>query len=142
MAADSRGKRLISIAKGVLTALGVTLCLMALMALMVVQFGLSDGALTAMNQGVKMIAIFSGVWACVGRGGQRGFALGAVTGLLYMVIAYGLYCLMDHQLAPALVLTGEFLMGAGLGALSGALLANLPPPKKRKPKKTVRAQAA
>lgn len=132
MAPQSRGRTLCSILKGVALSLVVTLVFMAGLALLVVRFGLSDNALTALNQLTKVTAIFMGVWASVGRGGQRGFALGAATGLIYMVLSYGIYCLLDGQMVPAGVLAGEFAMGAGLGALSGALVANLRPAKGKK----------
>ena len=132
MAPQSRGRTLWSILKGIILALAATLVAMAGLALLVVRFGLSDGALTALNQLTKVAAIFLGVWAAVGRGGQRGFALGAVTGLGYMALGYALVCLLDGQKAPAGVLAAEFGMGAGLGALSGALTANLPAPSKKR----------
>ena len=49
-----------------------------------------------------------------------------------MALGYALVCLLDGQMAPAGVLAAEFGMGAGLGALSGALTANLPAPSKKR----------
>ncbi|MEA4897231.1 TIGR04086 family membrane protein [Bacillota bacterium Meth-B3] len=127
MALDPRGQTALSILKGVLAAMATTIGCMAVLALLVVRMGLSDGALTVLNQIAKVGSIFVGTLVAVGRGGQRGFALGAATGTLYMILGYALYCALDGALVSAGLLAGEFLMGAALGAVSGAVVANLPP---------------
>ena len=87
--------------KGLLTAVGITLPGMALLAFLVVYANLSDGTLTALNQALKLAAIFFGAYQAVGRGGTRGLALGGAVGLMYIA-------------------------GLALGGVSGALTANLP----------------
>lgn len=126
-----RAQALCAILKGVLIAVAVTATGMALLALLVVKFGLGDGALTVCNQAIKVASIVAGAYVAVGRGGTRGFVLGAATGLLYMIFSYALYCALGGEGVSAMLLTGEFAMGAAIGALSGALVANLRPGKKR-----------
>lgn len=113
--------------RGMMSAVLVTLPGMAAIALMVVYAHLSDGALTAMNQVLKVCAIFFGAYRAVGRGGTRGFALGGAVGLMYIALGYGACALWGGEM----LLTGgmlalEFLMGLALGGVSGALTANLP----------------
>ena len=132
MALDQRGQVAFSIARGVLAAIALTLVGMALLALLVVRFALSDGALTTFNQSLKLLSIFCAAWVSVRPGGQHGFALGSIAGLAYMVLGYAIYCVLDGAIISFVLLAGEFLMAAGLGALSGAIVANLSPKKKRR----------
>ena len=136
----SRGAVIASILAGVLIALVATIAFMALMALMIVRFDISDGMITSFNQLIKIAAIVIGCRVCVGRGGDKGFARGAATGLVYMVLGYALYCLSGGSTPPSLLLACEFSLGALIGALSGALVANLSPKKKRAKKPVAVAQ--
>lgn len=112
------------ITRGVLAAALLSLLLMALLALAVVYARLSDEAISTLNQVIKLLSLFFGVFLCVHPGGRRGFFLGGAVGLLYMALGYGLYCLLDDVMLPFAMLAVEFSLGALLGALCGALLTN------------------
>ena len=130
----SKGERwdvALALGKGLGAAVLITLVGMALLAAAVVWMPISDGALLALNQVLKIASIFCGAMVAVGLGGRRGFAVGAVVGVLYMVLGYGLYCLLDRAMAPTALLVGEFGLGAAIGALSGAVAANLKPRRRR-----------
>ena len=130
MAGEDRVQTLLAIGKGLLLASVVTVIGMVALAALVIFAPISDGVLLAANQVLKVASVFLGVRSAVGVGGHRGFALGASVGLCYMVLGYGLYCLLDHGLASPYVIAGEFLMGAVIGAVSGSLIANLRPGKR------------
>lgn len=125
--------------RGMLAAIVLTVAGMLVLACMVVYGHISDGALMILNQALKLGAIFLGVWVAVGPGGSRGFALGAVTGLVYIALGYGLCALWDGLTISAGLLAVEFLAGMLLGGVSGALVANLPGKKGRTRRR--RAQA-
>lgn len=120
------GKNAASIVKGLLSAVALTIAGMAALALLVVYAQLSDGALTALNQILKLAAIFAGAWIAVGPGGEKGLAKGAVIGLVYIALGYGICALPDGAAADGAMLALEFAMGLLLGGVSGALIANLP----------------
>lgn len=132
MSSDIRRGACLSVLKGLLTAVCVTLPGMAILALLVVYAHLSDGALMALNQVLKLIAVFAGAYAAVGRGGTRGLALGAVIGLGYIALGYGMCALWDGLLVTGRMLALEFLMGMLLGGVSGALIANMPAKSRRR----------
>ena len=67
-----------------------------------------------------------------GSAGQRGFVTGAAVGFVYMVLGYSVYWAFHGSVSAPLVMLGEMLLGAVLGALSGAVVANLRPKKRRK----------
>lgn len=126
MQKELRGGACLSMMKGLLTAVGVTVPGMAVIALLTVYANLTDGALTALNQTLKLGAIFMGAYRAVGRGGTRGFALGGAVGLIYIALGYGICAMWDEPVVTGGMLAMEFLAGLGLGGVSGALAANLP----------------
>ncbi len=126
MGTEHRGERCILLLKGLLTAIAVTIAGMAVLALLVVYARLSDSALLSLNQTLKLIAIFIGTWKAVGRGGRNGLVLGAIIGLVYAALGYGLCAPWEGMSVTGALLAVEFLMGALIGGVSGALIANLP----------------
>ena len=131
MDAGVRVQTILSILKGLGVAVAITLLGMALLAAIVIFTPISDGALTALNQVLKVASVFFGVLCAVKRGGERGLALGALVGLLYMILGYAAYCMIDAALAPAGQMALEFAMGALIGAVSGVICANMKPRKRR-----------
>ena len=99
---SARAAALGSILKGVLISAAATLVGMLLLAAAVVWLDISDGALSALNQVLKLVSILLGVRFAVGVGGERGFFTGAAVGLLYMIAGYALYCLLT-QAEPSLM---------------------------------------
>lgn len=136
MQKENRGGTCLSLGKGLLTALCVTLPGMAIIALLVVYAQLTDGALTALNQALKLIAMFAGAYRAVGRGGTHGFALGGAVGLMYIALGYGVCALQADSMLTGGMLALEFLMGLLLGGISGALVANLPAAGGRRRRRT------
>lgn len=139
MADISRKETASALLRGMLAAIGLTIAGMAVLALVVVYGHIGDGALMVMNQALKLAAIFLGVWTAVGPGGRFGFALGAVIGLSYIALGYGVCALWDGLMISGGLLAVEFLTGALLGGISGALVANLPARKGHRRRKTARA---
>ena len=126
-----RGAVLLRLARGLLTAVGVTLLGMLAMAVAILFAGLTDRGLTVLNQVLKLLAIGLGVWLAVGRGGERGLATGAAVAALYMVLGYACYCGFGGMPFAWDEMLTEILLGATFGAIFGAVLANLPARQKR-----------
>lgn len=139
MSSELRKNACRSIGQGMLAALTVTLPGMALIALAAAYAALDDGAILMLNQALKLAAIFTGARKAVGRGGTRGFQLGATVGLLYIALGYGICALWDGMMATGWMLTAEFMLGMLLGGLSGAFMANLPARTGGRGHKTVKA---
>ena len=124
--AISRTRTLLSITRGLLAAILLTLALMAILAAAIVWLQVSDGLLTALNQLMKLAAILLGVFVAVGRGGQRGFLTGMALAALYMALGYGCYAALGGNAFIAEQMLGEIMIGAAIGAAAGAVLSNLP----------------
>lgn len=115
-----------SVLRGLGAAVGLTLIGMLILAALVVWARLGDRALIMLNQALKILAIGLGALTAVGPGGRRGLALGGCVGLIYIALGYGLTALSGLALVTARMLVIEMGMGLLLGALFGALAANLP----------------
>ena len=123
-----RGQMVVSILKGLLCAVALTLLLMVGVAALALGVRISDGLLTALNQLMKLFSIILGVTVAVGHGGQRGFLTGMTVAMLYMTIGYACYVALGGNAFVVTQMLGEILVGAALGATTGAVLSNLPAP--------------
>ena len=130
----ARAKAMLAMLRGVLAAAAATLLGMLLLAAAVIYLEVSDGALTALNQALKLLCVALGARFAVGVGGERGFFTGAAVGLLYMVIGYVLYWQLGGALFSASAMLLEMLVGGAIGAAVGAVCANLRPRARRRGK--------
>ena len=121
-----------AVAAGLAAAVGATLVGMLILAALVVWAALSDTALGALNQALKLIAIAAGVLCAVRPGGERGLVKGACVGLIYIALGYGVCAIFSDLLVTPSMLALELLMGLGVGALCGAITANLRPLRRRR----------
>ncbi len=117
--------------RGLLAAIALTLLGMAGIAALAVYARASDGLIRGLNQVLKCLAILLGVWAAVGRGGERGFITGMVLAMLYMALGYGLAVNLGGNAFAVPGMLGEIMLGAALGGVAGAVLSNLPTPRRR-----------
>ncbi len=120
----------LAIARGLLAAVAVTVLGVVVFALAIKWLNISDTIISVMNQALKLISIFIGVRACVGRGGTGGVTKGALVGLLYMVLGVLAYVFLSGlSLTPSAYLA-DLGMGIAAGGLCGIIMANLKPKTK------------
>ena len=129
---DARLNILLSLIKGLLAAVALTLLCVAGLAALAVFARVSDGLITALNQALKTAAIILGVVVAVGRGGDRGFFTGMALDMAYMALGYWMYVALGGSAFSVTDMLGEILIGAAVGAIAGAILSNLPAKKRRR----------
>ena len=129
---DARLNILLSLIKGLLAAVALTLLCVAGLAALAVFARVSDGLITALNQALKTAAIILGVVVAVGRGGDRGFFTGMAMAMAYMALGYWMYVALGGSAFSVTDMLGEILIGAAVGAIAGAILSNLPAKKRRR----------
>ena len=128
---SARLKALWALTRGLLMAVAATLAGMLLLAAAVIYLDVTDGALAALNQLLKLFSVVLGARLAVGVGGERGFVTGAAVGLLYMALGYVLYWQLGGALFSAAAMLLEMLAGFAFGAAVGAVCANLHPRARR-----------
>ena len=120
---------LCALLKGLLSAIALTLVGMAGIAALAVYLRASDALIRTLNQSLKCLAILLGATVAVGRGGSRGFFTGMALAAAYMALGYAMAVTLGGNAFAVPGMLGEILIGAALGGVIGAVLANLP--KKR-----------
>ena len=128
---NARLRALWALTRGLLAAVAATLAGMLLLAAAVIYLDVTDGALAALNQILKLLSVVLGARLAVGVGGERGFVTGAAVGLLYMALGYVLYWQLGGALFSAAAMLLEMLAGFAVGAAAGAVCANLRPRARR-----------
>lgn len=118
---------IISVLRGFLFAAAITLAGMLAIAALTVFVRISDNTVSLLNQLIKILSIVLGTWSAVGRGGRRGFVTGVVLALAYMIAGYALYVALGGGAWSVSGMLGEMLLGAAVGGVCGAILANLSP---------------
>jgi len=116
-----------SLLLGLLAAVLFSLAAMLALAAVLVYFHPGDQLVTALNQVIKVIAIVLGACAAVSRGSERGFATGLTLALVYMVLGYALYIVLGGAQFSFSAFLGELLLGSAVGAVTGAVRANMLP---------------
>lgn len=111
--------------RGLLLSMLVTLVGVLLFALLMQWIKPSDAVIRVVNQLVKLLSIIVGVWAFVGRGGDKGLLRGAALGLLYMGLGVCLYALLSGQQLPVTAYLADLAMGVAGGGIAGMVIGNL-----------------
>ena len=127
----TRKSTLLALLRGLLIAVALTLACMLIMAAALVYLQMSDRLLTVLNQLVKLLAIALGTCAAVPRGGSRGLLTGVEFALVYMALGYAMYVLLGGGSFAVGNMLGEMLLGSAVGAVTGAVRANLSPRRSR-----------
>ena len=127
----TRKSAALALLKGLLIAVALTLACMLLMASALVALQMSDRMLTVLNQIVKLLAIAVGTCVAVPRGGSRGLLTGVEIALVYMALGYAMYVLLGGGSFAVGNMLGEMLLGSAVGAVTGAVRANLSPRRSR-----------
>lgn len=127
----TRKSAALALLKGLLIAVAFTLACMLLMAAALVALQMSDRLLTVLNQIVKLLAIAVGTCVAVPRGGSRGLLTGVEIALVYMALGYAMYVLLGGGSFAVGNMLGEMLLGSAVGAVTGAVRANLSPRRSR-----------
>ena len=105
------------VGKSVCIAAIVTLAAVLVFALLVKLFTIGSGAITAVNQVIKAVAIFVGCMVCVKPG--RGLLKGLVSGVAVIILTYFLFAILAGEIAFGWTNVLDLVFGALVGAVSG-----------------------
>lgn len=105
------------VGKSVCIAAIVTLAAVLVFALLVKLFSIGSGAITAVNQVIKAVAIFVGCMVCVKPG--RGLLKGLVSGVAVIILTYFLSAILAGEIAFGWTNVLDLVFGALVGAVSG-----------------------
>lgn len=118
-----------NVIKGVLFSLIISVVLILILAVIAKYTDISDKAISAVNQVIKVIALLFGILIGV-KNQKGGFIVGAIIGLLYTLLSFAIFSAISGELTFDKVTVFDFLIGIAVGAISGILTVNLKSLKK------------
>ncbi|MBO4823093.1 MAG: TIGR04086 family membrane protein [Clostridia bacterium] len=111
-----------SISKGVLCAVVVTLLFILGFALLVQLTGISNNVIAPVMQVVKVICIFVAVAIAIKPAKSKGWLYGALVGLLYMVLTFVIFAMIDGKFTVGISALSDLLFQVLVGMVSAVIL--------------------
>lgn len=112
------------IIKCVVISLLISMVLVLILALIAKYAAFSDNTLLYINQAIKVISVLFGTFFGM-KGRKGGLITGAIIGLLYIVFSFLIFALISRDLSLKNITIYDFLIGIGVGILSGVLTVNI-----------------
>ena len=121
--ADQRNS--ISVAKGVMVAVCISLVLVLLFAFLLKFTNIPESTIKPVNQVIKGLSILIGVFVGLKRKKELGLVSGLLIGLIYTIAAFLVFSCLGGVFAFDLTLLTDLLFGAVMGAICGIICVNL-----------------
>ena len=121
--ADQRNS--ISVAKGVMVAVCISLVLVLLFAFLLKFTNIPESTIKPVNQVIKGLSILMGVFVGLKRKKELGLVSGLLIGLIYTIVAFLVFSCLGGVFAFDLTLLTDLLFGAVMGAICGIICVNL-----------------
>ena len=111
--------------RGAIVAISISLVLILLFALLIRFFGISDNLIMPINQIIKILSIFFGVFLALKDHAQNGLVKWLIICVVYTLIAYITFSILSGYFKLSLSLLYDILFGGIIGAISGIISVNL-----------------
>ena len=111
--------------KGSLISVCVSLVAILLFAFIIKLTGMSKGLIKVINQIIKIVSIFLGTFFILRKTGQKGLFTGIIVGLLYTIIAFVVFSILNGKFAFDITLLIDIIFGVAIGAICRAICVNL-----------------
>lgn len=115
----------ISVAKGVMVAVCISLVLVLLFAFLLKFTNIPESTIKPVNQVIKGLSILMGVFVGLKRKKELGLVSGLLIGLIYTIAAFLVFSCLGGVFAFDLTLLTDLLFGAVMGAICGIICVNL-----------------
>lgn len=123
---ETGGVKLIAnIAKGSLIALCISLILVLVFAFLLKFTNLPDSIIFPINQVIKGISIFIGVFVSLKKSKELGLVSGLLIGLTYTIIAFLVFSILSRTFSFDITLLTDIVFGAIIGAICGIICVNI-----------------
>ncbi len=120
--------------KGAIFGLIVTILSVLVLAIVVKQLGLSDEAISAINQAVKVLSIFVAAFIATNGLTDQKILTGCIAGALYVLFGFGAFSLIEGQWGSLTQLLADLAMGIVIGMLTAMIFSKIFV-KQKKPQK-------
>jgi putative membrane protein (TIGR04086 family) len=113
-----------SVLKGTLFAVSVSLVAILLFAFIIKLTSISDAFISPINQIIKGISILMGCFYAFRQSKTNGLVKGILIGVMYTILSFLIFSLLNGQLSFSKSLVNDMLFGAMIGAICGVIAVN------------------
>ena len=121
----NRSHDVLHILSGTIISIAVTLVLILLFAILIRFVNVSDGLIFPVNQVIKVISLIIGLNIVLKKNKTKGFLKGIVLGILYFVISYIVFSLLQRDFTFDIKNFYDFLLTSLMGGLLGIIVINI-----------------
>ncbi len=115
----------LSILKGSVYALCISLVCVLVFAFCLKFTPLSESLITPINQVIKGVSIFLGVLLGLKKQKEMGLASGLLIGLVYTIVAFFAFSALNHSFVFDRTLVNDIIFGTIIGGICGIICVNL-----------------
>lgn len=134
--------------KGSLISMVFTVAVILLFALIIKETGMSDGVIAPVNQIIKIAGIVAASYFAIRMLSEKQWLCGAIAGMMYILISYFVFSLIEGMFGNVALLFSDMLMGMLIGMVFAIIVANFfgkgkgkSPKKTSKPKRVAKIKA-
>lgn len=125
MGKNSNKSTSLQIFKGSITAVSTTLVLILLFALLLRFTNISDKVIMPVNQVIKIVSIFFGVYSALKYHKEKGWVKGMLIGLVYSVLAFVVFAVLASSLTLSWSTLLDIVFGSIVGGIVGVIVVNM-----------------
>jgi len=111
--------------KGTLIAICMSLVLVLVFAFLLKFTNIPDSAIAPVNQVIKGVSIFLGVFIGMKKSKELGLVCGLLIGLCYTLLAFLVFSILSGAFAADITLLTDLIFGAVIGAICGIICVNI-----------------
>jgi len=121
---NNKNGMLVSICKGALVAILLSLVGILFFAFIIKLFGINDSWIRPINQVIKAISILFGTIFGLKKNSSNGLLKGLLIGLIYTVVAFIVFSILNGKFNFDKTLLTDIIFGGIMGGICGVISAN------------------
>ncbi len=111
--------------KGTLIALCISLVLVLVFAFLLKFTNIPDSAIFPVNQVIKGVSVFLGVFLSLRKSKELGLVSGLLIGFIYTILAFLVFSALSRTFTFDITLLTDVVCGAVIGAICGIICVNI-----------------
>lgn len=111
--------------KGSLISLSISLVLVLVFAFLLKFTNIPESIIYPVNQVIKGVSVFAGVFIGLKKSRQLGLASGLIIGLVYTILAFLIFSVLSGSFSMDLTFLTDIIFGGVIGAICGIICVNI-----------------
>lgn len=110
---------------GTMTALAISLLLVLVFAFMLKFTNIPDSTIKPVNQIIKAVSVFFGVFISLKKSKELGLVSGLLIGFIYTILAFLVFSMLSGNFKIDITLLTDMVFGSVIGAICGIICVNI-----------------